>query len=146
MGTTGETPRRVADFGFNPAWSPDSASIAVGTVNVERPDAHYAISELWVIDASNGARRRIVTRDAVQPAWSPDGRFIAFWSYVTASLKSARTTIRCSRSRLCAILAAGGCELVALIGPASHRFQTGSVPALPSAAAPRVRSNRLCPA
>jgi Tol biopolymer transport system component len=80
MGTTGEAPRRLTDVGFNPTWSPDNKAVAVATMNVERPDSQYAVSELWVIDVESGARRRIDVPDAVQPSWSPDGRFIAYWS------------------------------------------------------------------
>jgi hypothetical protein len=37
MGATGESVRRVADFGFNPVWSPDGRHILVATDNVQAP-------------------------------------------------------------------------------------------------------------
>ena len=31
MGATGESVRRLTDFGYNPAWSPDGKEIVFGT-------------------------------------------------------------------------------------------------------------------
>ena len=79
MGATGESVRRLADFGFNPCWSPDGKQIVVATQSTILPFGRGAQSELWVIQLQTGERRRIATQDAVQSAWSPDGRWIAYW-------------------------------------------------------------------
>ena len=95
MGVTGESVRRLTDFGHNPSWSPDGMRIVVSTAEVElRPHIRQDDGELWIIDARDGARRPIVQEkvggsdfgresDAVQPSWSPHGKRIAFWGVST---------------------------------------------------------------
>ncbi len=95
MSATGESVRRLTDFGHNPAWSPDGKRLVMATEAVELlPHVRPAVSELWVVDASTGARRPLVQArmggpdfgresDAVQPSWSPNGKRIAFWGLST---------------------------------------------------------------
>jgi Tol biopolymer transport system component len=81
MGRTGEATRRVADTGFNPAWSPDGASVVVATEDVVlSPQSRGPNSTLAIVTVATGERRELKTGDAVQPAWSPDGRWIAHWT------------------------------------------------------------------
>ena len=80
MGATGESVRRVTDFGFNPAWSPNGRRLAFGTESVDDPYGRVVISELWTVDLQDGTTTRLTETDAVQPAWSPDGGRIAFWA------------------------------------------------------------------
>jgi Tol biopolymer transport system component len=92
MGVTGESVRRLTDFGYNPSWSPDGKRIVVATERVELQPRNRTErnSELWLIDTQTGARRRLLEAvaggsnsghesDAVQPSWSPHGKRIAFW-------------------------------------------------------------------
>jgi len=79
MGATGESVRRLTDFGFNPTWSPDGTSIAVATEIVEGPTSRMSYSQIWVVDVSSGARRMVTDDNAVQPRWSPSGERIAYW-------------------------------------------------------------------
>jgi len=92
MGATGESPKRLTDFGHNPSWSPDSRQIVISTLGVElQPRSRGGWpSELWLIDTRTTTRRPLVQRgaggtdfgresDAVQPSWSPHGGRIAFW-------------------------------------------------------------------
>ena len=79
MGATGESRRKVADVGHDPAWSPDGRSLAVASEPMLNPLSRRIQSEISVVDLASGASRRLLEQDAVQPAWSPDGRRIAFW-------------------------------------------------------------------
>jgi len=81
MGSTGESVKRLTDFGFNPSWSPDGREVVVSTVRWGEAVSRVGEGELWAIDVTSGARRRIETAgDAVQPSWSPHGHRIAYWS------------------------------------------------------------------
>ncbi len=85
MGATGESVRRLTDFGFNPAWSPDGKEIAVATERIEEPLNRRTTSSLYAVNAATGARRLITKGDAVQPSWSPHGHRIAYWGLPTGS-------------------------------------------------------------
>jgi Tol biopolymer transport system component len=79
-GATGESVRRVTEFGFDPAWSPDGKSIAFGTEEVNNPSSRKGDSAIYVVDVSGGTPRRLVDGDGVQPSWSPAGDRIVYWS------------------------------------------------------------------
>jgi Tol biopolymer transport system component/tRNA A-37 threonylcarbamoyl transferase component Bud32 len=79
-GATGESSRRLTDFGFHPAWSPDGKQIAFSTEELTSPYGRLSNSVLWVVDLAGGAPRKIQDADAAQPAWSPSGARIAFWA------------------------------------------------------------------
>ena len=55
-----------------PAWSPDATKIAFVT-----DDFSGARPEVWVMNADGSGQRRL-TRKGAEPAWSHDGRSIAF--------------------------------------------------------------------
>ena len=65
------------------AWSPDGRSVAFTSNREDEPDASYK-TDLWLVAADNTDRGQSLVRltndDRVKsaPAWSPDGRFIAF--------------------------------------------------------------------
>jgi Tol biopolymer transport system component len=80
MGATGESVVRLANFGYRPSWSPDGAHLVVATADFDIPTARPSRSELWTIDTADGKSRKIYDGDAVQPAWSPNGKRIAFWA------------------------------------------------------------------
>ncbi|MGH7700980.1 MAG: hypothetical protein ACREMJ_10755, partial [Gemmatimonadales bacterium] len=80
MGRTGEAVRRVTQFGFKPAWSPEGARLVFVTENVDlHPQNSETRGELWVADVATGDTRRIAAIDASLPSWSPSGRRIAFF-------------------------------------------------------------------
>jgi serine/threonine protein kinase len=82
MGATGESPRRLTDFGYAPAWSPDGREIVVATDNRPQPyDANFT-SQLWVVNVETGAKRLLFDGDAASPSWSPHGFRIAYWRQI----------------------------------------------------------------
>jgi Tol biopolymer transport system component/serine/threonine protein kinase len=80
MGATGESVRRLSEFGYNPSWSPEGKKVVVATEAVANPLGRTGISELWTIDVSTGQKEKVFAGDAVQPSWSPHGDRIAFWA------------------------------------------------------------------
>jgi Tol biopolymer transport system component len=93
MGATGESVRRVTDFGYNPAWSPDGDELAVATEGVLEPGMRLSISKIWRVGLDGGERRLVYEGDGVQPSWSPDGRRIAFWGLIQTRSERAVWTV-----------------------------------------------------
>jgi Tol biopolymer transport system component len=80
MEATGESVRRVTDFGYDPHWAPDGNLLVVADEAVVDPTSRTsAQSKLWVVNIADGTRRTVSTGDAVSGRWSPDGRRIAYW-------------------------------------------------------------------
>jgi TolB protein len=83
MNPDGSDRRRLMSNGplaRNPAWSPDGRRIAF-LVSGPRLDWRTSPDELWIARADGSDRRRIATNAGygwTGPAWSPDGRRIAF--------------------------------------------------------------------
>ncbi|MGH9753732.1 MAG: protein kinase domain-containing protein, partial [Blastocatellia bacterium] len=68
MGATGESARKIADFGQNPSWSPDGKEIVCGTDYIIDPKRRVSESKLWVINVASGEKRSLVSDgDAAQP-------------------------------------------------------------------------------
>jgi eukaryotic-like serine/threonine-protein kinase len=82
MGSTGESLRRLSDFGYFPSWSPDGSEIVVSSLTFGNPYFRGDYSELFAINVSTGAKRSLTVRrnDAMQPKWSPHGYRIAYWA------------------------------------------------------------------
>ncbi len=84
MGATGESVKRLTDFGYHPAWSPDGREIACATHNIEDPnDRPLERSDIWIVNAATGEKRQLTGEavgDAAQPQWSPTGARLAYWS------------------------------------------------------------------
>jgi eukaryotic-like serine/threonine-protein kinase len=93
MGATGESVRRLTDFGFNPAWSPDGREIAVATEGASDPAERLSLSKIVLIDVMTAARRKLDIPDGLQPSWSPHGWRIAFWGLVQPGAHRAIWTI-----------------------------------------------------
>ena len=82
MGASGENLRRVADFGYQPSWSPDGKEIVVGTFGLDAPNVRMGVDNgLWTVNIETGAKRELLKEDAAFPAWSPNGKRIAYWFY-----------------------------------------------------------------
>ena len=85
VGATGESARRLTTFGSNPAWSPDGRQIVFGSEEVHSAYNVNNTGTLWTVDASGGEPKRLdpAGRGLYQPAWSPGGTRIAFWSSIS---------------------------------------------------------------
>ena len=59
MGATGESVRRLTDFGYNPAWSPDGSAIVCSTENITTPSVRYGRGELYVVRLATNEKRLI---------------------------------------------------------------------------------------
>ena len=79
MGATGESARKVTDFGYTPAWSPDGRELVLATERPGLPTGRPSTSQLWAVTIETGEKRLLTEHDAMHPSWSPDGRRIAFW-------------------------------------------------------------------
>jgi|GEM_PF-127351 len=80
MQADGESPVRVADFGYSPSWSPDGGEILVGTEKIPQPSTRPTKSQLWKIDLKTRQRQLVSEGDALQPVFSPHQKRIAYWS------------------------------------------------------------------
>ncbi|MCX6538635.1 MAG: hypothetical protein NT151_06860 [Acidobacteria bacterium] len=81
MSATGESVKRITDFGYHPAWSPDGREIAVSHGTFFSPtDRATRADGLSAVDVATRVRRVVVgVGDAMQPNWSPHGTRIAYW-------------------------------------------------------------------
>jgi Tol biopolymer transport system component len=93
MGATGESPRRLTDFGYSPSWSPDGRELVVATEQVFAPNMRYARSQIFRINVSTGKKRSLALEDGVQPTWSPHGLRIAFWGIAEPGARRVIWTI-----------------------------------------------------
>jgi tricorn protease len=87
----GEPVRRLTDYGFNPAWSPDGKEIVCTENNVEGTNRSRVLSRMWIINSSTGESRTLAVPDAVQASWSPDGRRVAYWAVDDAAQRDIWT-------------------------------------------------------
>jgi eukaryotic-like serine/threonine-protein kinase len=83
MGATGEDVKRLTDFGYNPAWSPDGKEIVCATAEFASAASRMGNleSQLFRINLLTGEKHQVKPNriDAVQPGWSPHGQRLSYW-------------------------------------------------------------------
>jgi dipeptidyl aminopeptidase/acylaminoacyl peptidase len=78
----GGTPTQLTHLGVNVsgvAWRPDSGALAFSADMHQRDETSYERADLWVVDVKGQIKR--LTDDGFEydsPAWSPDGKNLAF--------------------------------------------------------------------
>ena len=108
MGATGENVKRLTDFGYNPAWSPDGKDIACADegpldwANRQNPN-----SRVWIVNVATGEKRQVTKEDSTQPNWSPHAFRIAYQARRNTSQRDILT------------IAASGGEAVAVTNDAA---------------------------
>jgi len=79
MGATGESVKRLTNFGYNPVWSPDGKEIACADEGPLDPaERGNPNSRVWAVNVATGERRQVTKEDSIQPNWSPHGNRIAY--------------------------------------------------------------------
>jgi hypothetical protein len=64
MGATGESVRRLTDFGCSPAWSPNGGDIAFATAcSVATSQLRMGRSQFWTVNLTSGETRLIRNTD-----------------------------------------------------------------------------------
>src|SRR5204862_3541069 len=60
MGATGESVKRLTDYGYTPAWSPDGKEIVCAADQTTDPNIRTIIpSPLWIVNVATGEKRTL---------------------------------------------------------------------------------------
>jgi dipeptidyl aminopeptidase/acylaminoacyl peptidase len=80
----------------DPAWSPDGTKIAFASNRTAEPDLNYN-TDIWTVDAANTDKGKSLVHvttgpgSEAAPAWSPDGKCIAFSTQLDPKLSEYAT-------------------------------------------------------
>jgi Tol biopolymer transport system component/DNA-binding winged helix-turn-helix (wHTH) protein len=88
MGATGENVKRITDFGYDPAWSPDGREIVFASTIADPGPRLSSQTQLFTVDITTGEKHPITPQIgiALQPNWSPHGYRVAYWAQVQGRL------------------------------------------------------------
>jgi dipeptidyl aminopeptidase/acylaminoacyl peptidase len=80
---TGRLVRRIANGGYDVDWSPDSRQLVYRTEYFQYGTEGATGGDIWIVSADGQDSRSVISRHRraeTSPAWSPDGRSIAWIS------------------------------------------------------------------
>ncbi|MCM2314861.1 MAG: protein kinase, partial [Thermoanaerobaculia bacterium] len=85
MGATGESVRRLTDFGGSPSWSPDGRWLSV-TAGGRSDSYSTGTRDIWIVEVASGAKRKLLESWPLEgpwwgsppTCWSPSGQRIVF--------------------------------------------------------------------
>jgi Tol biopolymer transport system component/DNA-binding winged helix-turn-helix (wHTH) protein len=88
MGASGENVKRITDFGYNPAWSPDGREVVFASTIADPASRLSSQTQLFTVNTTTGEKHPITPQSgiAVQPNWSPHGYRVAYWAQVQGRL------------------------------------------------------------
>ncbi len=95
---SGGPPRQLTTGDFDhvdPAWSPDGRDLAVVANRTEEAD-FTNVTDVWVVPvAGNGEMRRLTKSvgPCEMPAWSPDGRTVAYYGHDNAAMGATNVVL-----------------------------------------------------
>ncbi len=80
--TDGSGARRLPYIPITAVWSPDGRRIAFAAKGPEPPPSYSSHTDIYVMNADGSGKRKLTHNERynTEPAWSPDGRKIAFRS------------------------------------------------------------------
>ena len=82
------------------AWSPDGKELAF-TAEPVKNHAWSTNNDIWTVSAEGGDAKNVTESNAgadAQPAYSPDGKYLAYVSQARAGFESDLWTLRCTES------------------------------------------------
>ncbi len=90
MGATGESVRRLTDFGYNPAWSPDGEELFTERIAINSPTGINTKGEIWIVNVKTGDMRRSTEGGCLSTqlvsSRFPDRILLGFWERATRYL------------------------------------------------------------
>ena len=86
MGATGESVRRLTDFGYHPSWSPDGRRIVFSTDNIDNPAVRTTGASGWIVDVETTETTRHANDGELRCIDWKTGRVM--WSEQTLSRSS----------------------------------------------------------